>query len=230
MAMRIAPAPTMARLRTDATRSAPQMGMKDRLRRFDPPAVLWLDLVSKLALVALLVFAVVRDDLPQFQGKAMAGRALTYPLSTLLVPIVFALVWRSGRRAAYPYGLDITLGLPFLIDTAGNALNLYDTVAWWDDLNHFVNWGILAVGFGFFLLMRPVGKLSTAGLTVGFGAVTAIAWELAEYVTFVRHSPELQTAYTDTLGDLGLGLLGSIVAAVLIGWVLWPRRHATPPA
>ncbi len=193
--------------------------------RLSLPPIFWIDIASKLALVSLLLFAVMRDDLPQFQGKAMVGRALTYPLSTLLVPIIFGLVWRSGRRAAYPYGLDITLGLPFLIDTAGNALNLYDTIEWWDDLNHLVNWGILAAGFGFFLLMRPVGKLSTAGLTVGFGAVTAILWEFAEYITFVRNSPELQTAYTDTLGDLMLGLGGSIIAGVIMGWVLWPRRQ-----
>jgi hypothetical protein len=32
-------------------------------------------------------------------------------------------------------------------------------------------------------------------------------------VTFIRNSPELDTAYTDTLGDLALGLTGSAVAA-----------------
>jgi hypothetical protein len=36
---------------------------------------------------------------------------------------------------AYAYVLDILIGLPFLIDTAGNALNLYDTIGWWDDAN-----------------------------------------------------------------------------------------------
>ena len=34
--------------------------------------------------------------------------------------------------------------------------------------------------------------------------VTAILWEFAEYLTFIRHSHELATAYTDTLGDLAL--------------------------
>jgi hypothetical protein len=189
------------------------------------PTIFWVDIASKVALVGLLIFAVIRDDLPQFQGKAMVGRALTYPISTLVVPLIFWLVWRSGRRPEYPYGLDITLGLPFLIDTAGNALNMYDTIEWWDDLNHLVNWAILSAGFGLYLLHVRLGKLTTAGLTVGFGAVTAIIWEIAEYVTFIRHSEELQTAYTDTLGDLALGLTGSALAAILIAWVLWPRRE-----
>jgi hypothetical protein len=35
------------------------------------------DLAVKGTLIGLLVFAVARPDLPQFQGKAMAGRALT---------------------------------------------------------------------------------------------------------------------------------------------------------
>ena len=204
-------------------RSVPAPGLLRKLEGL--PAIFWVDVASKLLLVGLLVFAVVRDDLPQFQGKAMVGRALTYPISTLVVPLIFWLAWRSGRRPEYPYGLDITLGLPFLIDTAGNALNLYDTIEWWDDFNHLVNWGILSAGFGLYLLQVRLGKLSTAGLTVGFGAVTAIVWEVAEYITFIRHSEELQTAYTDTLGDLGLGLAGSAIAAIFIAWVLWPRRQ-----
>ena len=50
---------------------------------------------------------------------------------------------------------------------------------------------------------------------IGFGAVTAILWEVAEYYAFIRHSPELDTAYTDTLGDLALGLTGSVLAGLI---------------
>ncbi len=155
----------------------------------------------------------------------MAGRALTYPISALLVPVVWWIVGRRrGRAPAYPYALDVLLVMPFLIDTAGNALDLYDRIDWWDDFNHFLNWAILVAGFGQLLLRLPVGKLSTAGLAVGFGSVTAVIWEFAEYFTFVRNSPELETAYTDTLGDLALGLTGSVLAAVVTAWGLWPRR------
>jgi hypothetical protein len=48
---------------------------------------LWLDLVVKSALVGLLLFAVVRPDLPQFEGKAMVARAFLYPISALIVPV-----------------------------------------------------------------------------------------------------------------------------------------------
>jgi hypothetical protein len=71
----------------------------------------------------------------------------------------------------------------------------------------------------------PLGRLEVAALAVGFGAVTAILWEFMEYFTFIRNSSELDTAYTDTLGDLALGLTGSTVAA-LVTALLLRRRTA----
>ena len=185
-------------------------------------APLLVDLAVKGLLLGLLLLAVVQPDLPQFEGKAMLGRALTYPIAVFVVPVAWWLVRRRrGRPVAYPYALDVLVTLPFLIDTAGNARDLYDSIDWWDDLNHFVNWGILTTAFGLLLVRFPLGRLNTAALMVGFGAVTAVLWELAEYFTFIRGGPEEKTAYTDTLGDLALGLSGSLVAALLIATLLW---------
>jgi hypothetical protein len=181
-----------------------------------------LDLAVKLALLALLVYAVSHQDLPQFHGKSMTGRAIAYPVAALVVPLGWWLLSRR-RRVAYPVAVDILIVLPFLIDTAGNAANLYDTVSWWDDVNHLVNWAILVSGFGILLLRTRLGPWPLWGLGVGFGAATAILWELLEYVTFIRNSPELKTAYHDTLGDLALGLLGSVIAA--LGIALVARRR-----
>src|SRR5689334_7988419 len=97
-----------------------------------------LDAALKLALVALLVVAVARQDLPQFHGKSMTGRAVGYPLAALVVPVTWSLLSRRRPRR-YPFAVDILVVLPFVIDMAGNAANLYDTVSWWDDANHFVN-------------------------------------------------------------------------------------------
>jgi hypothetical protein len=191
------------------------------------PAVFWLDFAVKAALVGLLLLAVLRPDLPQFEGKAMTGRALTYPLAALVVPVGW---WLWGRRSGwrYPYGLDICLVLPFLIDVVGNALDLYDTIDWWDDFNHFLNWGILVTAFGQLFLRFPLGRLNTATLMVGLGAVTAVLWELGEYFTFIRGGPEEDTAYTDTLGDLAGGLTGSALAALLTVTLLWRFQRERP--
>jgi hypothetical protein len=187
------------------------------------PWLFWLDAALKTALVGLLLLAVVLPDLPQFEGKAMLGRAIGYPIAAFIVPAVW---WFLNRRrpVAYPYDVDILFTLPFLIDVVGNALDFYDTIEWWDDANHFVNWALLSLGFGRLLTRLPLGRAVVGGLTVGFGAVTAILWEYLEYVTFIRNSPELETAYTDTLLDLALGLSGSMLAAVLTATVLWSKR------
>jgi hypothetical protein len=135
--------------------------------------------------------------------------------------------WLLNRRRQieYPYALDILWTLPFLIDVSGNTADLYDTVEWWDDANHFVNWAILVAAFGQLLIRLPVGRIAAAGLAVGFGALTAVLWEFTEYITFIRtNEEELRTAYEDTLGDLALGISGSIVAAVLTVTLLWPVK------
>jgi hypothetical protein len=188
------------------------------------PFAFWVDVAAKVALVALLLFSVF-SGLERFEGKAMTGRAVTYPLAAILVPIAW---WLYGRRRSdrYPYALDILLVLPFLVDVAGNALDLYDTVEWWDDLNHFVNWGLLTAAFGQLLVRLRMPPVEAAALAIGFGAVTAVLWEFAEYWTFIRDSPELETAYEDTLGDLALGLAGSTVAATATAWLVRRRDRA----
>jgi hypothetical protein len=175
-------------------------------------SALAVDVALKLALVGLLVFAVARQDLPQFHGKSMTGRAASYPVAALVVPVAWWLV-RRRRPVAYPFAVDILVVLPFFIDTVGNATNLYDTISWWDDVNHLVNWAILTGAFAIVVRRARLSPWTVFGLSVGFGATTAIVWELLEYVTFIRDSPERLTAYHDTLGDLALGLSGSIVAA-----------------
>jgi hypothetical protein len=182
--------------------------------------LLALDLAVKVALVALLLFGAL-SGLDRFEGKAMAGRALTYPVVTLIVPIAW---WLWFRRARYPYALDILLVLPFLIDTAGNALDLYDSVSWWDDANHLVNWFLLVLGFGQVLLRTRLPAAVVFGLAAGFGAITHILWEIGEYFAFIRDNPdEFRTAYTDTIGDLGLSLAGSVLAALLLAAVVRRR-------
>ena len=170
-----------------------------------------INVALKLALVAALLFGAF-SGLERFEGKAFGARLIAYPLATLIVPAAW---WLWSRRPPYPYAADILFTLPFLIDTLGNVFDLYDTIVWWDDANHFVNWALLTGAFGQFLLRLPLGALNTVALAVGFGAVTAVLWEFGEYFAFIRDSPELDTAYTDTLGDLALGLTGSTVAALV---------------
>jgi hypothetical protein len=190
------------------------------------PWVLWLDAAFKAALVSLLVFGAF-SGLDQFEGKAFGWRLVFYPLAAVVVPVGW---WLAGRPPPYPYALDILLVAPFLVDVVGNALDLYDSISWWDDLNHFVNWLLLSLAVGQLVLRFALPRFAVFVMVVGVGAVAAILWELGEYVAFIRNSDELDTAYTDTLGDMLLGLTGSAVAGLLTATVLDRAKRPSPGA
>ena len=107
-----------------------------------------------LLTVAQLAVATFVDGLPQFEA-AGAGLA-AYPVRMLVVPALWWLVhWREHgpvgagvprRPACCAGGVRPRDGTVF-IDVTGNTLDLYDTVVWWDDANHFVNWALLCGGW-----------------------------------------------------------------------------------
>ena len=187
------------------SRSGPIVAIDQRSAAF------WINIAVKVALVGLLLFGAF-SGLQQFEGKAFVWRLAIYPIAGVVIPAVWAARY---RRTPYPYASDILLTLPFLIDTAGNALDLYDTVVWWDDANHLVNWGLLSGAVGVLAWRSGIRPWEILALAAGFGAATAILWEVGEYFAFIRHSDELDTAYVDTLGDLALGLTGSVVAGLV---------------
>jgi hypothetical protein len=175
------------------------------------PWVFWLNIAVKAALVGFLAFGAF-SGMEQFEGKAFGWRLVFYPLAAIIVPIGW---WLAGKPPPYPYALDILLVSPFLVDVLGNTFDLYDSISWWDDLNHFVNWGLLSLAVGQLLIRLRIPRIETFVIVVGVGAVAAILWELGEYVAFIRDSEEYDTAYTDTLGDMMLGLAGATVAGIL---------------
>lgn len=50
---------------------------------------------------------------------------------------------------------------------------------------------------------------------LAFGVTAALGWEIAEFFAFISGSSEREGAYTDTLGDLGLGTAGADTAVVI---------------
>jgi hypothetical protein len=120
--------------------------------------------------------------------------------------------------------------LSFLVDVTGNSLDLYDSVAWFDNASHFLTWVPLCAGIG--LLVGPAihPRWAVVAVVTGVGAVLAIGWELGEYVSFIRRGTELEGAYEDTLSDLLLGLLGGLVAAAFVAWRLGRRSRGDAAA
>ncbi|HVQ88491.1 MAG TPA: hypothetical protein VMT88_09940 [Actinomycetes bacterium] len=177
------------------------------------------------ATVAQLAVATFSSGLPQFEGKAFGARLVAYPLMMLAVPFCYVIHRRiTGSTAPLPWSGFALIMTPFLIDVTGNTLNLYDSVSWWDDLNHFVNWLLLAAGIGVLLSRSKASPPWALGwLVAGLGAILAIGWELGEWYAFIRHGTELDTAYQDTLGDEFLGTMGAGLAGL---WVAVRKRRA----
>lgn len=178
----------------------------------------WVAVGLFAATAAQLLVGALARGLPQFAGKGFGARLAVYPVLMWLLPAVWMLVGRVRRRPQpVPWRACCLVMAPFLIDVTGNTLDLYDSVAWWDDANHFVNWFLLCAGIGL-LLLRVVRASSAVvgGLVVGLAALLAVAWELGEWYSFIRHGTELATAYEDTLGDEALGCAGGLLAAILV--------------
>ena len=198
-----------------------------RLANLSPSSLLTIDLAIKVVTVGLLGWAILNPDLPQFQGKAFAGRAITYPVALLIIPLGW---WVFGSRTIpFPVAADILFGLPFLIDVVGNALNLYDTIESWDDANHLVNWALQTSAVGLLLRHGEWSTATRAALAFGYAVTTAVLWEFAEYVTFVPNSPEAATAYADTLLDIALGMLGGLAAVATSRMPLISSDSGRPP-
>jgi hypothetical protein len=178
-------------------------------------ALLVLNLAAKLALALLLYHAMTNLELDRFAGKAMPARALLYPVSIVVIPIAWAL---RGRRPPYPHLADFLLATPFIIDVGGNALDLYNTVVWFDDAAHAATFMLLVLAVGSLILRLGLEPWNAAALSIGFGAVAHILWEIIEFVAMWIGSPGLQLTYEDTIGDLGLSLWGTVIAGLVTGW------------
>ena len=175
-------------------------------------------LAAKLALFLLLLSALIWPDLCGIKGKASTARLIVYPLGALVLPLWWFAYGRAKRRLhkSFPWHADLLMTLPWLIDLVGNRFDLFDTVTWWDDAMHFFLWALLTAGVLLAFAPRALSPGLTAFVALGFGTTAAVVWEVGEYFAFIRHGVELQSAYTDTLGDLALGTLGALLAGLAV--------------
>jgi hypothetical protein len=182
----------------------------------------WVPALVLVLTVAQLGVAEWWPGIERFADKAFGARLVAYPVLMLLAPAIWWLVVRrKDRTAPPPYAAFTLIMVPFLVDVTGNSLDLYDSIVWWDDFNHWFNWLLLLWGIGLLIGARVQPTWALVVLVTGLGAILAIGWELGEWWTFIRHGTELDTAYEDTLGDLSLGTLGALCA----GFVLLVHRR-----
>lgn len=172
---------------------------------------------AALTLKALLVLAMVRVLLDpgwaNLEGKAPVARAILFPLLLLLVPAF----WVATRRTtAFPWAADILVTVACYIDVLGNRLGYYDSVAWFDDAVHLVGTAVVSAVFVLLTQPDPRSYARAAEAAIAAGVTASLAWELFEYGSFLTRSTEWTSAYSDTIGDLTLGWVGSLLGAVVV--------------
>lgn len=172
------------------------------------------DIVTKAGLLALVLLALAVPGFAHLDGKGLVPRAVSYPLVAFAVPIVWAVWWRP--RASFPWMVDFLITSTCFTDMLGNCLNLYDAYEPFDNIMHFVNTGILTAAVILLTMHRSSPLHAVLERGIAFGVSAALIWEIAEYFAFLRWSPERLGAYADTLSDMSLGALGSVIAAVII--------------
>ncbi len=173
-----------------------------------------LDILAKVLLLAVVTRIAVDPGWGNLEGKAPGTRVVTYPLLALLVPVWH---WLLRRSRPYPWGADLLVTIPAFSDLLGNRLDLYDRVRWFDDLMHLVVPGVLAAAVVLLAGVDRAPVLRRLEVALAAGMTLALAWEVWEYVAFVTRSNEVGTAYADTIGDLAMGWVGVVAAALLVG-------------
>lgn len=196
--------------------------METTLRVEGRPPAFWVSSGLKATLCGVVLLPAIHPEWQQYSGKGMWWRIVVFPLAGLVIPVAW---WITGSRPPYPYLADGLIVMIPLSDVIWNTVDAYDGIWWWDDVNHLVNSFVIAYVIALWLRRYPLGTVARVFLCLGVGMTLAVVWELAEFPTFLKSSDQLVAAYEDTLGDLGLSLIGSSLAALL--GVMQPSKRPT---
>jgi len=180
------------------------------------PSVLF-NVGLRLAILVFTVDAIVHATDERFAGKSLGPRNVGILLGfSMLFPILH-FVYKRWKR--YPVWYDNLYLSIFWLDMAGNSLNLYNSVEWWDHIPHFHGPGALSMvligAFGF-------APLAAAGLATILH-VTLECWEYYGDVLLGTHNVR---GVADSINDLAYGLAG-VLAYTLVAkrsWFLRLRR------
>ncbi len=186
-------------------------------------AMRWVNLTVKVALAASFAIAIGLSP-DTVEGKAMGFRAPLFLAPVVVVPLVV----RLRRWETYPHTADAFLAAPFLVDTLGNLLGVYDEFPQTDDVLHALNWVLLVIAFHAFRFRNVEDRRDAVLLGYGFGAIAIVWWEIMEWAVSedgFGGAGGLALTYGDTIGDLFLSSLGGLIGSLIaVRWLGPPRE------
>jgi hypothetical protein len=161
-------------------------------------------------------------------GFAVAGDGR----GAVLLGAAGAVAW-AVRPVLLPRAYDLAFVLALTLQAWGEALGLYDSISWFDNVVHFTL-PFFAAPTLYIVLARidlvPDPKDETdlrhyIGMwvvTFAFGVALGGLWEVVEYASDSWLGSDLQIDNPDTIGDLIADSLGAACgAALLVCWARW---------
>jgi hypothetical protein len=177
----------------------------------------------------------LRDPIDLLRWTLVAG-ALVFALAgdtdgVWLLGGAAVLAW-AVRPVLLPRPYDFAVVLALALQAWGEALGLYDSIEWFDNVVHFSLPFFLAPTI-YIALARadvvPDPKDSSRGrhyvgifvVTLALGVAIGGLWEIWEWVSDHSFGSSLQLGLDDTVGDLVADTAGSLCGALLL--VCWAR-------
>jgi hypothetical protein len=178
----------------------------------------------------------LRDPIDVLRGLLVVG-AVAFALAgdgrgALLLGGAAAIAW-AVRPVMLPRVYDLALVLALTLQAWGEALGLYDSIAWFDNVVHF-SLPFFGAPTLYIVLARidvvpdPKDETSTrhyvgiAIVTFALGVALGGLWEIAEWASDNTLGSSLQLGNDDTVGDLIADTLGALCgAALLVCWARW---------
>lgn len=137
------------------------------------------------------------------------------------------------RLLGLPPAFDIIFCVATLAASWSSVTDLYLTARWWDIPMHFLTNGIWAALL-YVALVRfeviadaatlPRPLLSAAVMTTALGLSIAVFWELFEWFSHTFIDSEVFVGYRDSIGDMAVGGLGSLLAGLSMRMLLGRER------
>lgn len=151
--------------------------------------------------------------------------------------VVLAVIMVLVRWGNVPAPFAAAFAAFMLLATWASVEHWYRDIVWADEVIHFFTPGSLAAAAYFLLAhlrVMPDADESRARLrswTPVFwvtivGVFAAVLWEFYEWIVEQVSPQGMVVGYTDTIGDLLAGMVGSLVAGVLA--LVWARGHDAP--
>ncbi len=172
-----------------------------------------INILIRLSILYFLAEVLLNPTDLRFEGKAIPIRNFIIVITlSLLFPILYFL---KKKFKKYPFWLDNLYLSIFLLDMAGNSFNLYDRFFYFDLIPHIHGTGAIAIIF-----VRVLGFPALSA--IGVANIIHMLLEAQEYYTDVLFKTHNVRGLFDTINDLMVGLLGTIVYVII--YKLWKNK------